>query len=117
MLGPWRVWGLASPHALMLGTGSVLARRLSYIKLPETGGLPEAFTSPILQAGGSKLLCSRPMSGAYLCLAGRWPYSCCVLPWWSAGRILASVSVTRALNPLRRGVHPHNPITPKLPAS
>lgn len=40
MLGPWRVWGLASPHALMLGTGSVLARRLSYIKLPETGGLP-----------------------------------------------------------------------------
>lgn len=40
MLGPWRVWGPASPHALMLGTGSVLARRLGYIKLLETGGLP-----------------------------------------------------------------------------
>ena len=60
---------------------------------------PEAFTSPVLQARVSKLLCSRPVSGAYLCPAGRWPYSCCVLPRWS-DRILASASVTRALNPL-----------------
>lgn len=40
MLGPWHVCGLASPPALVLGIGSVLACGLSYIKLLETGGLP-----------------------------------------------------------------------------
>lgn len=85
---------------------------------------PEAFTSPVLQAGGSKLLCSRPVSGAYLCPAGRRPYSRCVLPRWS-DRILASVVrqdsrlclCYKSTKPIGVGVHLHNPITPEGPTS
>ena len=43
MLGPWHVCGLASPPALVLGIGSVLACGLSYIKLlgnPEIPAFP-----------------------------------------------------------------------------
>lgn len=65
--------------------------------------------------GGSKLLCSRPC-GWCLRLPG-WQTAVFSLGPASVVRILASVSVTRALNPLGWCVHPHNPITPKGPAS